>query len=108
MQDNNYNLEYSTPMNDVPTDEEVLTKKPDYDKILTPTPQTFDKGCQSKSLDDYNPPSDNLLQGYQTIPSKNLLDSKTDNNNYHRFVCEIPPQERDEMKKIIKQHWYCL
>ena len=98
MQDNNYNLEYSTPMNDVPTDEEVLTKKPDYDKILTPTPQTFDKGCQSKSLDD-----DNLQQGYQTIPSKNLLDSKTDNNNnYHRFICEQPPQEREEMEKSHK------
>ena len=43
MEDKNYNLEYSTPINDVPTHEEVLTKKPDYDKVSTPTPQTSDK-----------------------------------------------------------------
>ena len=91
MEDNNYNLEYSTPINDVPTHEEVLTKKPYYDKISTPTPQTFDKGCQSKSLDDddVNTPSDNLQQGNQTNTSKNPSNFKSYNNyNYHRFECE--------------------
>ena len=97
MEDNNYNLEYSTPMNDIPTHEEVLTKKPDYDKVSTPTPQTFDKGCQSQSVDDDNPSTDNLQQGNQTIPLKNILDSESDNNNnYHRFECEQPVQVRNK------------
>ena len=97
MEDNNYNLEYSTPMNDIPTHEEVLTKKPDYDKVSTPTPQTFDKGCQSQSVDDDNPSTDNLQQGNQTIPLKNILDSESDNNNnYHQFECEQPVQVRNK------------
>ena len=97
MEDNNYNLEYSTPMNDIPTHEEVLTKKPDYDKVSTPTPQTFDKGCQSQSVDDDNPSTDNLQQGNQTIPLKNILDSESDNNNnYHRFEYEQPVQVRNK------------
>ena len=59
-------------------------------------------------MDDDNLPSDNLQQGNQgnqTILSKNLLDSKTDNkNNYHRFVCEQPFQERDDDDEMIKRH----
>ena len=72
-----YNLENSTPMIDVPTHEEVLTKKPDYDKVSTPTPQIFDEDCQSKSLDKDNTPSDNLQQGIQTITSKDPSNFKS-------------------------------
>ena len=105
MEDNNYNLEYSTPINDVPTHEEVLTKKPDYDKVSTPTPQTFDKGCQSKSLDD-----DNLQQGNQTIPSKNPSNFKSYyNNNYHQFECEQPVRKRNNNVKVMeKRHKIAL
>ena len=70
MEDKNYNREYSTPINDVPTHEEVLTKKHDYDKVSTPTSQTYDKGCKSQSLDDDTPPTDDLQQGNQIFPSK--------------------------------------
>ena len=73
----NYNLENSTPMIDVPTHEEVLTKKPDYDEVSTPTPQTFDEDCQSKSLDKDNTPSDNLQQGIQKITSKDPSNFKS-------------------------------
>ena len=95
MEDKNYNREYSTPINDVPTHEEVLTKKPDYDKVSTPTPQTFDKGCQSQSLNDDDPPTDDLQKGNHTIPLKITSDFKLDNNNnYHQLECEQPVQER--------------
>ena len=41
MSDNNYELEYKTPMNDLPEHGEVITKKPYYDNgsTLTPLPQ---------------------------------------------------------------------
>ena len=107
MDDNNYNLEYSTPMNDVPTHEEVLTEKPDYDKISTPTPQPLDKYCQSQSLDDDNLLSDNLQQGNQTIPSENTSDSQANNNNnYHQFECEQPVQVKK--KRMEKRHKLAL
>ena len=105
MEDKNYNLENSTPMNDVPTQEEVLTKKPDYDKVSTPTPQSFDKDCKSESLDDDdNPPTDDLQQRAQIITLENTSDSKFNyNNNYYRFECEQPDQVRNKgMNKYQK------
>ena len=91
-------------MNDIPTHEEILTKKPDYDKVSTPTPQTYDEDCQSQSLDDNNPLTDNLQQGNQTIPLENTSDSKLNyNNNYHQFECEQPVQVRNKgMNKYQK------
>ena len=72
------------------------------DKVSTPTPQIFDKGVNLKSLDDDddNPPSDNLQQRNQTIPSKNPLDSKSDNSkNYHRLNVNNHFKKEIEWKK---------
>ena len=54
MSDNNYELEYKTPMNDLPEHGEVITKKPYYDNGSTLTPflkKKMKQSNQKKQMD---------------------------------------------------------
>ena len=56
MSDNNYELEYKTPMNDLPEQGEVITEKPYYDNgfTLTPLPQEKNETKQSENTNRYH------------------------------------------------------
>ena len=74
MSDNNYELEYKTPMNDLPAHGEVITKKPYYDNgsTLTPLPQEKNETKQPEKI-----------------------------NGYHRYYCE---QQSVEKKFILAKN----
>ena len=74
MSDNNYELEYKTPMNDLPEHGEVITKKPYYDNgsTLTPLPQEKNETKQPEKI-----------------------------NGYHRYYCE---QQSVEKKCILAKN----
>ena len=86
-------------MNDVPTQEEVLTKKPDYDKVSTPTPQTSDKGCQSHSLNDDKSPTEDLQQRKQIILEDT---SNLESNNNYNYQLELEQPVQEKKKRLNK------
>ena len=70
MYNNNYELEYKTPMNDLPEHGEVVTEKPYYDTGSTPIPIPQEKNETKQSENTYNP-----IKTYDT-------------DRYHQYYCE--------------------
>ena len=83
MADNNYNPEYSDPINDAPPKEEVVTEKPYYDDVSAPAPQMVNNYNQPPNYNNDLPSQNNLQQGDQTIPPIIPYYPPQVNNNYN-------------------------
>jgi hypothetical protein len=82
MSDNNYNPEYSDPINDTNSHEEVVTEKPYYDEVSAPAPQFYNNNNPPQ---DYNNdiPSKEEIQQVNQQNSSDVPYYSTQANNYN-------------------------
>ena len=94
MADNNYNPEYSAPINDGSTNNEEVTEKPYYDDVSAPTPQMVNNYNQPPIYNNDLPSKDVLQEGDQTISPDVPYSSSQTNNNYNYDV-QYEPNNND-------------
>ena len=94
MADNNYNPEYSAPINDGSTNNEEVPEKPYYDDVSAPTPQMVNNYNQPPIYNKDLPSKDDLQEGDQTISPDVPYSSSQTNNNYNYDV-QYEPNNND-------------
>ena len=97
MEDNKNNPEYSEPMIDAPSKEEIITEKPYCDEVEAPAPILLNNNTQSQNDDNALPSKDILEQGNQVTPIK------VENNNVKNFELEQPVYRINKPKPIGKR-----